>query len=344
MSFSDLVQVLRWDTDGEAMFERIEARYLDVLGERLGQALAAICRSDPATGRALLRRVEDASAQDLPALLLAPATSRRLVTRLHGAEDVRDHLRAALGLVPAPVDATAGTLGGAVPVVFEPADDPRLPAVLSHAERALELLDDGCTPASAFVTRAMRRLVLRIDATRDGFASNSPQGLVGQAVLTNAHLPLVDDVVVAEALVHESTHGFVGMSEAVGLAGDRPQERWLRDDFFYDGHSCTVSPWTGKALDLPTYLHACFVWWGLLHLWAALAGSGLFEERRVRSRLLKAARGFQAGALVREILPYRDHLNTQLVKAFEEMAGEVDALLAETGLDAVLRRSAEGGT
>lgn len=341
MSIRDLVQVLRWDTDGEVMFARLEARYLDVLGVRLGQALAAICRSDPATGRALLQRVDAASARDLRALLLAPATSRRLVTRLHSAEDVRDHLRAALGLGPAPEDATAGTLDGGIAVVFDPAGDPRLPAVLSHVRRALALVDAGCAPASAFVTRATRRLVLRIDATRDGFASNSPQGLVGQAVLTNAHAQLVDDVVLAEALVHESTHGFVGMSEAIGLAGDRPQERWLLDDSFYEGHSCTASPWTGKALDLPTYLHACFVWWGLLHLWAALAGAGLFDERRVRSRLLKAARGFQGGALVREILPYRDRLNTELVNAFEEMAGEVDALLAETGFDAVLRRTAE---
>lgn len=341
MGISDLVQVLRWDSDGEAAFAGLEARYVDVLGDRIGQALAAVCRSDAATGRALLRRVEDTSAQDLRALLLAPATSRRLVTRLHGTGDVRDYLGAALGLVPVPKQATAGMLGEGIAVVFDPAGDPRLPAVLSHAQRALALVATGCAPASAFVARSMRRLVLRIDATRDGFASNSPQGLVGQAVLTNAHLPLVDDVVVAEALVHESTHGFVGMSEAIGLAGDRPQERWLRDDSFYDGHSCTASPWTGKALDLPTYLHACFVWWGLLHLWAALAGASLFDERRVRSRLLKAARGFLGGALVREILPYRDRLNPELVDALQEMAGEVDALLAETGFDAVLRRTAE---
>lgn len=341
MSIRDLVEVLRWDTDGDAAFARLEARYLDVLGDRLGQALAAICRSDPATGRALAERVDAASAQDLRALLLAPATSRRLVTRLHGAGDVLDYVRTALGLLSAPEDAPAGTLGDAIAVVFDPAGDPRLPAVLSHAQRALALVAAGCAPASAFVTRAMRRLVLRIDPTRDGFASNSPQGLVGQAVLTNAHLPLVDDVVVAEALVHESTHGFVGMSEAIGLAGRLPQELWLRDDSFYDGHSCTQSPWTGKALDLPTYLHACFVWWGLLHLWAALGGAGLFDERRVRSRLLKAARGFHGGALVREILPYRDRLNAGLVTAFEEMGAEVDALLAETGFDEVLRRTAE---
>jgi hypothetical protein len=134
------------------------------------------------------------------------------------------------------------------------------------------------------------------------------------------------------------------MSEAIGLMSRRPAERWLANDRFYEGASSTVSPWTGTPLDLPTYLHACFVWWGLLQLWAGLSGSGLFDERRMRSRLVRAARGFKGRAL---LLPLRAHevaLHPALLATFDAMADEVDELLVGSGLDLLMARLDAVGT
>lgn len=338
-SLSGLTRVLTWAGPPDAALQQLEARYVEVLGERLGEVLATACRADAGLGNTLLadlQRLDDAA---LRSVLLTPATSRRLVTRLHAPEEVWQHLagalRAAAGAAPA---APTGPSVAGLPVVLEPADEARLVALLPRIAAALAAVGLGCEPAARFVRQVTRRLVLRIDVARDGFSSNSPQGYVGQAVLSNPHLPLVDDVVLAEALVHESIHGFVGMSEAIGLAGHEPAERWIADASVYEGASCTVSPWTGKPLDLPTYLHACFVWWGLLHLWSALAGAGLFDERRLRSRLARAARGFRDGQLVRTLQPHRAIVHPALLADFEAMGREVDALLGETGLDQLLGR------
>lgn len=339
MTITLLADVLRWSEPPEPRIAALEGHYAGALGQRLGELLAAICRTHPALGSELLDGLQATDDNALRAKLLAPETSRRLVTRLHTDEEVRAHLRGVFGSGPGPTTpAMLGFLGERIPVAADPADDGRLRSVLQHAQNAFSLVAQGCLPAAAFVRHVLRRLVLRSDASRDGFASNSPQGLVGLAVLTNAHLALVDDVVLAEALVHESIHGFVGMSEAIGLADPQAQGRWLADLRFYEGFSCTVSPWTGKALDLPTYLHACFVWWGLLHLWAILAGQGLFDERRVRSRLARAARGFVGQAHVQQLHPHSDALNPALLAAFNAMGREVNELVDATGLDALLGR------
>lgn len=339
MNVAALPEVLRWAEPPEDAVARLEWRYAEVLATRLGENVALICQTEPDLGSYLTARIAEMRDDEIRATLLAPETSRRLVTRLHEFRDVKDHLRRSLDAIqPATADASSSRLGGTIPVTLEPSDDPRLAEILNHAERALMLISQGCRPAAAFVKRVTRRLVLRVDDARGGFTSNSPQGFVGQAILTNAHLSMVDDVVVAEALVHESIHGFVGMSEAIGLAGHRADEQWVANERVYEGYSCTVSPWTGKALDLPTYLHACFVWWGLLNLWASLAGQRVFDERRLRNRLARAARGFLDGALLLQLRPHRNIVNPQLLSTLETMSAEVGALLTETGLNELLGR------
>jgi hypothetical protein len=193
----------------------------------------------------------------------------------------------------------------------------------------------------------MRELHLRVNPSADGFFSNSPQGFVGRAVLTNPHLDLVDDVVLAEAVVHEATHGFVGTSEAIGLAGHSidprwADARWLTDDGPYDGVSRVVSPWTGTKLDLPTYLHACFVWWGLLHFWSGFAGEAGFDTRRVRTRILRSATGFVDAALATELAPFRDLLQPALFDAVCNFGHAVDGQLSATGLDRIISATKVG--
>ena len=337
MMLSVLPDVLRWTHDPVVTISAVENRYVEVLGTRLGEVLANICRSDAALGARLAAWVEVADVHRLRECLLMPETSRRLVTGLHSFAEVRDHLVTCLSDHRRNID-SIGLLSGRIPVVAEPVPDPRMDGVLRQAEHSMALMVQGCPQASNFVCRTMRRLVLRQDGNCMSFASNSPQGLVGLAVLRNAHLLDVDEVVITEALVHEAIHGFVGMSEAIGLAGRRPDERWLSDDRYYEGFSCTVSPWTGTPLDLPTYLHACFVWWGLLHLWATLSGSGLFDERRMRSRLVRAARGFKDRALLKPLLPHQATVHPTLIASFDAMGGEVDNLLVGSGLGLLIAR------
>lgn len=332
-----LGDVLVWSPESAGAIRALEAAYTEALSWRLGEVLGAIAAHDRPRGDRLRAKVEEATDEALVRSLVLPATSRRLVTGLHDLSDIAEHLDAVLPEAVAPTDHPdyLGTVLGSVPVFSDQGDDPDLAQVCLEIDRLFGEVAQHCPAAVTYVRSVMRELHLGVDATRPSFFSNSPQGLIGRAVLTNPHLPMADGVVLVEAIVHEATHGFVGMSEAVGLTGGG-DARWLLDDGPYDGISRVVSPWTGTPLDIPTYLHACFVWWGLLHFWSELAGMAVFDERRVRGRIVRAAKGFFHGALVSELEQHRTIVQPALLGVLASFGEAVDVLLAETGLDRIL--------
>jgi hypothetical protein len=336
--FRLLTGVLGWESDPGDAIRQLQGRYLEALLLDLERALAAAVHDDAGRGRALVAALGALPAEVLVAALCRPESARRLTTRLQTRADVTAYLERLAGAATEPDDPPEALLLGVVPVRFEPRGDPVLHEALARIERGLAQLAGLVPEAVDYVTRVMRELWLRRDPEKDGFFSNSPQGFIGRAVLTNPHLAMVDDVMLVEAVVHESTHGFVGMSEAVGLAGLDPAERWLLDDGPYDGASRVASAWTGKPLDIPTYLHACFVWWGLLQMWSRVVGSGAFEEPRVRSRMLRSATGFLDAALVEELRPHASLVQPALLDELGRLGHSVDAALRATGLDAGLSR------
>lgn len=331
--FVRLADVLSWTEDPRPGIFDLRMRYAEALTVQLGRAIGRTLQHAPEQGEELVARAGELSPEELVQRLRRPATARRLTTRLHAPEDVTSHLLAALA-EPEVADGPgpAAYVLGNVPLLLDPAGDPDLVAAGLRIEREMRRLEEIVPEAVSYVRTVMQELWLVRDDTKDGFFSNSPQGFIGRAVLTNPHLPMVDPVMLVEAVVHEATHGFVGMSEAIGLAGLDPGERWLLDDGPYDGVSRVASAWTGKPLDIPTYLHACFVWWGLLRLWSRVTGTGTFDEGRVRSRLMRAATGFLDSALVAELRPHADLIQPALLHTLDDLGTSVDAALRTTGL------------
>jgi hypothetical protein len=322
--FRRLAHILTWAADEtEAMAAR-ERRYLEALSTGLGHTVGLVHRADPEKGRELRTLVEQAGEAELVRILLLPATGRRLLTRLHDIDDIATYLRTAFtdARDPAADVGFVGSILGRVPVFAD--DVPAMERVRARIENLFAQAEKHCPPSASFVRAAMRELLLRTDPAMHGFFSNSPQGLIGRAVLTNAHLDMVDDVMLVEAVVHEAVHGFLDMCEAAG-------HRWLLDQRLYDGLSRVASPWTGRRLDIPAYLHACFVWWGLLHLWSDLAGAGVFEAARVGGRMARAAEGFRGPKLVDELRPYRDAIAPGLLDCLTYLCRTVGDALAEIG-------------
>jgi hypothetical protein len=89
------------------------------------------------------------------------------------------------------------------------------------------------------------------------WSSESEDHYIGQTVLTNPHLEQVMPLDIAEALVHEAIHHMIYMIEI--------REYFLQND--PDIEKYIESPWTGTKLHIHNYLHACFVWYGLLNFW-----------------------------------------------------------------------------
>jgi hypothetical protein len=117
------------------------------------------------------------------------------------------------------------------------------------------------------------------------FASMSARRSIGLATLANLHAAdwALDQVI--EAIVHEAIHSFIYKLELmVPLYTDQNAALYTQ----------IRSPWTGRMLELHSFVHACFVWYGLAQLWKAPASNG--SDYRTHA-MVRAQSGFLAGHL-----------------------------------------------
>lgn len=334
---SELYNLVSWEDLRGETFGRLESQYLETISWKFGQILnEAACEKNHDIVDCLMARLACVEPSVLNLFLLTPETSRRVV--LADRHPVNETVKFAVAWFKSMTYDGSGPRTGLVELerVFKDTTLLADPSNLGPHEATFrttrmrvkhmaDLISEAAPSTYATVCRSMRELVLRVEQSSwSHFRSNSPQGYVGRAVITNAHA--ADDVALAEALVHESMHGLVGMSEAIGLVlgGDKA---WITDHALYDGESRTISPWTGTALDLPTYLHACFVWFGLLQLWSRTYSIELFDRDRVRNRISRAVSGFTDNAALRQIWPYKDRVNPVLTASVDDMCRSIDGCI-----------------
>ncbi len=153
-------------------------------------------------------------------------------------------------------------------------------------EEALEALAQGKPIAWECVRLLTRRLAVREEESRaDGSASSSFGHLIGLTLLTNPWAERVDAARLLDSLVHESIHAALFLREAV------------QGPLFLDKNwpDLLHSPWSGNPLNYYQYVQACFVWFGLAHLWKNWpAGAGGVPADRVSHMQRRASQGFLA--------------------------------------------------
>ena len=91
----------------------------------------------------------------------------------------------------------------------------------------------------------------------------------GMAGLTNLDSEVWDTETVADRLVHEAIHALVFKENLADGALVSSPDTKVR----------VVSPWSGSRLELLTFMHAAFVWFGLWHFWRR-AGARAPARRR----------------------------------------------------------------
>ena len=169
-------------------------------------------------------------------------------------------------------------------------------------------------------------LVLRRGSgERAGFRSSSPERFVGRSILWNPHLPEVSAADLAEALVHEAIHTVLDMADALLSRGVPAGTRWVTDPGLYDGASRTVSPWTGRPLDVPTYVHGFLVWFGLLCFWSkALIGKS-FDAATARQRMIRAGAPFMNQTALAPLEPFIGAIRGDLLRLMRSIQDDVSA-------------------
>ncbi|MGJ4918747.1 aKG-HExxH-type peptide beta-hydroxylase [Bradyrhizobium sp. HKCCYLRH2060] len=366
MTITRMPDVLRWN-DYDAVCDGVLATYGDRLAQKLGEALGEICRDDPAGGdelRSLMDRVAD---DGFMRVLDAPETSFRLLSAPgRHAEDKGRFLRDAFvaealrqGLDVAADRDVWTALGdrgylrdGAciwpqvegMPVTdygsphalrvdlsgqdrpvppprppFSDSEIDRLHDLLRRSRAALERTEAGLP---RFVARFNIALILQKDPESPAsFSSGSNGYYIGRTFLANPHLPEIDESHVADALVHEGIHALLYMQEQ--------EQPWFLDSTAKGSLPRITSPWSGSRLPFPSFLQACFVWYGLLHFWSRAMQSGAFEQGVAIKRIQLCLRGFCKQPLLDSIAGFSSVVDADVQKTIEEMQNVVVGAFAD---------------
>jgi hypothetical protein len=150
----------------------------------------------------------------------------------------------------------------------------------------LGALEQGNPIAFDWVRLLTRRLAVREEEGRAADSASCIFGhLIGLTLLTNPWVERVDTADLVDSLVHESIHAGLFFYEAVQGA-------------LFLHKTCPepiCSPWTGKQLTCDQFVQACFVWFGLAHLWGNWpTGVGGVSGERATQLHRRAYRGFLA--------------------------------------------------
>jgi HEXXH motif-containing protein len=223
---------------------------------------------------------------------------------------------------------------GSLKGTFEPYTPEELAAVTKKLEAVMDFAGSMVRAAGQAISRCVKAVVAM--RTNTGIGSSSHYSLPGKVFLRSSATSTEAEI--ASVLVHETIHQVLYVLES----GQR-----FVDDKALSRQMMAISPWTGRRLELHSYFHACFVWYGLATFWrralrlSSLAAASM-EAQSMEAQLNEALRGFRLGNPADQLLPYREAICPE---AMESVASLRDELHRSGELDdqpAVLQGSLQG--
>ena len=203
--------------------------------------------------------------------------------------------------------------GEAVP--FEPDE---ASAALRKLELACELLQAAAPHWLDLMKRFNTVVLMRKVPSYQGFSSATTRVAIGRPVLRNPSHPDGSPELIADALVHETVHTIldhVELTTPLSPHMDRYPDARIQ------------SGWSGKMLDLNTFVHACLVWFALFHVWlGAVRARATDYDNNIRL-LVSRSRGFVGANPTAQLEPYRDALQRGVFELVEEAGRRVTAIL-----------------
>lgn len=154
--------------------------------------------------------------------------------------------------------------------------------------------------------------VVRAPELTKGTQSFSNKPAIGRMGLANSHSNEWSVSKIADAIVHEAIHALIYKIELTNS---------LYTDYTMEWEPVTaVSPWSGRTLRLHSFLHACFVWFGLWNFW----GLASHDEAEAMELRQTAANGFLKGHPL-SCVPdaARDRVRPEVLDAIDHMFKEV---------------------
>lgn len=192
-----------------------------------------------------------------------------------------------------------------------PLDLPRRVLVRDKLSYALETLANASGLVFSFVSSFIDTIAVRLEPGEPTeFHSSSFSRYIGLALLTNPHLEIADMSKLTDALVHESIHNMLFMIEE------------MESPFLLMRESARVhvkSPWSGRNLNLNSYVHACAVWYGLYWFWYSMANLNYYPSDRCAALMSYANAGFAYRPASEVLAPARHLLSPEILGFLDDI-------------------------
>lgn len=177
---------------------------------------------------------------------------------------------------------------------FVPYTPQEAAAIWKNLDTALSHIASIDRNACSLIRRFVSVVVPRTNPSRphSSGASSTPSH-IGRLLIRNCHLMSVGGLI--DSLVHEAIHALLFVIE-------------ICEPFITDMSANQIfvrSPWSNNLLPVQTYLHACFVWYGLANFWAHAEVSGLLRPDSATNYRTIAMSGYQSVNPVDALLPHR---------------------------------------
>jgi hypothetical protein len=192
-----------------------------------------------------------------------------------------------------------------------------LEVIAKRLEQSLEQIGRISRTARSAVDAMVQVIsLIRVPQSMKGTQSFSNKPVLGRMGLANADSNRWTVSKIADSIVHEAIHALIYKIELTNSL--------YLDDSLEGGPLRIASPWTGRKLPVHSFLHACFVWFGLWNFW----GLASPEEAGAAKLRSTAGRGFLTGNPL-SCLPdaARDGIQPEVLQAIDQMFKEVTASL-----------------
>lgn len=120
------------------------------------------------------------------------------------------------------------------------------------------------------------------DDVNQTYTSSSSRSNTGRVALINAHLCHVDIPTLINALIHEAIHNFFYRIEYM-----KPFVNNINDALNLN----IESPWSKKMITLPTYIHACYIYYALKNFWKEDSLQHFFNKDIISKQLFFLSKG-----------------------------------------------------
>lgn len=209
-----------------------------------------------------------------------------------------------------PVDTRCAATRGQIPGMITnsvPISETEESKIVDRLVETIGLIEAASATALQLFRDFARVVVARNVLQKPTFYAGGAKITPGRIIVNNI-LGANDIERIADALVHESIHCVIDHCEfelpiVIALGVEARVE----------------SPWTGRSLDLNTFVQACFVWYGLANFWERVDRRHDLRSDRSSLMLALARRGFEKSDPVSALEPYTRVLNPALIDAMQGM-------------------------